>query len=166
MHTVSLSASMHHFLALYGHSTGAMAAHYGSIVSMNNLLNAFLGPIAGSLSDQFGRVRILAAGRLGWCLWWGLLPLTRTPLQRLLCEGLCWGVLQAGNWTVFSAAYSDRFAERPSLFAQINAADQAHTVTRTPPGIKNNCAIEEEVRDFDERPALHHCARCSETLAT
>ena len=33
---------------------------------------------------------------------------------------------KAGNWTVFSAAYSDRFAERPALFAQINAADQVY----------------------------------------
>ena len=114
----------HHFLGLYGGDPIRFGAHYGSIVSMNNLFNAFLNPIVGSLSDTYGRRWIMTAGRLGWLLWWGILPAVRTPFQRLVGEVLCWGTLGAGNWSVFAAAYADRFGDRPELTAQIHAADE------------------------------------------
>ena len=147
MHTVSLVANNYHYMKIYNHDTTFFAAHYGSIVSTNNLCNAFLNPIVGSLSDRFGRRWILAGTRVGWLLWWCLLPRIHTPFQRRLGEVLCckppryrWhlgcilpkvpaillragGILGAGTWTVFGAAYSDRFGDRPELTAQIHAAD-------------------------------------------
>ena len=65
----------------------------------------------------------LAGTPVGWLLWWFLLPRIRTPFQRRMGEVLCWGILGAGTWTVFGAAYSDRFGDRPELTAQIHAAD-------------------------------------------
>ena len=123
MHTVSLVANNYHYMKIYNQDTTFFAAHYGSIVSTNNLCNAFLNPIVGSLSDRFGRRWILAGTRVGWLLWWFLLPRIRTPFQRRMGEVLCWGILGAGTWTVFGAAYSDRFGDRPELTAQIHAAD-------------------------------------------
>jgi hypothetical protein len=43
MHGVALTASQHQFLSIYGHDTVLMASHYGRVVSINNLCNAFLG---------------------------------------------------------------------------------------------------------------------------
>ena len=119
MHTVSLVANNYHYMKIYNQDTTFFAAHYGSIVSTNNLCNAFLNPIVGSLSDRFGRRWILAGTRVGWLLWWFLLPRIRTPFQRRMGEVLCWGILGAGTWTVFGAAYSDRFGDRPELTAQV-----------------------------------------------
>ena len=61
MHTVSLVANNYHYMKIYNQDTTFFAAHYGSIVSTNNLCNAFLNPIVGSLSDRFGRKFFLMA---------------------------------------------------------------------------------------------------------
>jgi hypothetical protein len=52
------------------------------------------------------------------------LPRTRTLPQRQLLEALCWGVLNAGNWSIFGAMQSDIFGTRPELYSRIDARDR------------------------------------------
>ena len=76
---------------------------------INNFLNTFLAPIVGRLSDRYGRRIFLAVGKIGWVIWFLALPYTKTLLQRQALEAVCWGVLNAGNWSILGAMQSDVF---------------------------------------------------------
>ena len=76
---------------------------------INNFLNTFLAPIVGRLSDRYGRRIFLAVGKIGWVIWFLALPYTKTLFQRQALEAVCWGVLNAGNWSILGAMQSDVF---------------------------------------------------------
>ena len=125
---VSSAAAMDMYMRHSGGSATAMALHYGTVQSSINLCNMFLAPVVGCLSDTFGRKPFMALGRLGWTLWWLILAnsdrlsaaFSITPLRlRLLGEVLCWGVIQAGTWSVYTAASADYFGTRPSLMGRV-----------------------------------------------
>ena len=43
---------------------------------------------------------------------------------RLWSEVVCWGVVQAGVWSIFAAQHSDIFGERPTLSSEIRSKDE------------------------------------------
>jgi hypothetical protein len=115
------------YLTLCGHDTGIMAVHYGKVAIGNNLGGMFLNPFFGGLSDRFGRKMFLTFGRLGWIVFWVCLGQPWMTLRsRLFLEWTCWGVLQAGSWTVFAASHSDVFGDTPNLSSRIKTADQVY----------------------------------------
>ena len=102
---VSRIAGDRHYLMLCGGDASVMAVTHAKVQTINNFCNMFLQPVVGKLSDRYGRKLFLAAGKIGWVVWFALLPHTRTLAQRTALEALTWGVLSAGNWTVFGAAH-------------------------------------------------------------
>eukprot|EP01051_Picozoa_sp_SAG22_P002144 SAG22_NODE_94_length_20824_cov_230.693718_5_plen_262_part_00 len=121
----------------------------GTVAVGNSLGNSFLNPLFAGLSDTFGRYRFLVRtkalplpcastvflsktepfravpldqlfGRTGWILFWLVLGQKWCTLNiRLVLEWGCWGVLQAGQWTVFAASHSDVFGDDPDLSSTI-----------------------------------------------
>eukprot|EP01047_Picozoa_sp_COSAG01_P057631 COSAG01_NODE_6686_length_3544_cov_4.531495_2_plen_310_part_00 len=110
------------YLALVDGDTALMARHYGISASIISIFEMFTSPFVASLSDTVGRKYLSAVGRIGWIMFFaGHRIRDRSLPFRLYSEVVCWGVVQAGVWNVFSAQHSDIFGERPSLSAEIKA---------------------------------------------
>lgn len=112
------------YLELVGGDTALMARHYGASASVISIFEMFTSPFMASLSDTVGRKYLAAFGRVGWILFFGGYRIRDRSLPfRLWSEVVCWGVIQAGVWSIFSAQHSDIFGERAALSAEIKAAD-------------------------------------------
>jgi MFS family permease len=115
------------YLELVGGDTALMARHYGLSASVISIFEMFTSPFMASLSDTVGRKYLSAVGRLGWIMFFaGHRIRDRSLPFRLGSEVICWGFVQAGVWSIFSAQHSDIFGERPSLSAEIRADTQMY----------------------------------------
>ena len=119
--TVCLIAYNRKYLAICGGDTGTMALHMGLIRSCKNVINVFMSPIVGGLSDQYGRIPAMAFGRVGWVLIWLWLPRVTTLRSWFAAEIICTGILRGGDNASQSAAISDYFGMRPTLSSTIQA---------------------------------------------
>ena len=113
------------YLRLCAQDTALFARHYGTTALGHSLLATLLTPVMAGLADATGRRHIAVLGRSGWVLFWVALRANWMTLRgRLLLEWLCWGVIDSGVWSAFSAQHSDLFGTRPELSSRIKAADQ------------------------------------------
>ena len=126
---ISAAAALAAYMRHSGGSSTTMAVHAGAVRSATNLCNLFISPAVGCLSDTIGRKPLMIGGRLGWALWWVLLAnIDRFsaysgvgPMRlRFIGEILCWGIIQAGTWSVFTASQADLFGTRPTLMAKVS----------------------------------------------
>lgn len=110
---ISSAAALDMYMKHSGGSSTVMAMHYGTVQSSTNLCNMLLAPAVGCLSDTIGRKPLMMAGRCGWVLWWitlanidAIAAATKfTQLRiRLIGEVVCWGIIQAGSWSAYTAA--------------------------------------------------------------
>ncbi len=113
------------YLELVNGDTALMARHYGASASIISCFEMFTSPFVASLSDTIGRKYLAAFGRLGWIMFFGGYKIRDRSLPfRLWSEVVCWGVVQAGVWSIFAAQHSDIFGERPTLSSEIRSKDQ------------------------------------------
>ena len=64
---------------------------------MQNVINVWMSPIVGALSDSLGRKPMMLYGRVGWLLIWVILPHVKTLRQWLIVEIFFTGFLRAGD---------------------------------------------------------------------
>jgi MFS family permease len=113
------------YMDLVKGDTALMARHYGASASIISCFEMFTSPFVASLSDTVGRKYLAAFGRIGWILFFGGYKIRDRSLPfRLWSEVVCWGIVQAGVWSIFAAQHSDIFGERPTLSSEIKAADE------------------------------------------
>ena len=113
------------YMELVNGDAALMARHYGLSASIISCFEMFTGPFVASLSDTIGRRYLASIGRIGWIMFFAGYRIRDLSLPfRLWSEVVCWGVVQAGVWTVFSAQHSDIFGERPKLSAEIRSVDK------------------------------------------
>ena len=138
-----LVASNYALMELCGHDTATMAKHAALTTTVANLIQTFVGPMVGCLSDTVGRVPVQAIGKAARLVGVFLLPHCRTLGQRKAFEIVLGmmkpesGLFMAGHDSVFDAARADLFGRRPELGAQIQAkhalwATAAHGAPPTP----------------------------------
>ena len=123
VHTVSLVAYNQKYLSICGGDTGGMAVHAGVIRSLKNVVNVFMSPIIGALSDRYGRKPMMIYGRVGWVAIWLSLPHVTNLRQWGIMEVLFTGFLRAGDNASQQAAMADHFGTRAQLNTQIQAKD-------------------------------------------
>lgn len=113
------------YLELVNGDTALMARHYGASASIISCFEMFTSPFVASLSDTVGRKYLAAFGRIGWIMFFGGYKIRDRSLPfRLWSEVICWGVMQAGVWSIFAAQHSDIFGERPTLSSEIRSKDE------------------------------------------
>ena len=125
---ISSASALDMYMRHSGGSSTTMAVHYGTVQSSINLCNMLLAPAVGCLSDTIGRKPLMMFGRAGWALWWLVLAnidalsaatgLTQLGI-RMLGEIVCWGIIQAGTWSAYTAAQADYFGTRPALMGKV-----------------------------------------------
>jgi MFS family permease len=138
---ISSAAALDLYIKHAGGSSTTMALHYGSVQSGTNLCNMLIAPAVGCLSDTIGRKPLMMFGRCGWALWWLTLAnidkisrvLKLTPLQvRFYGEILCWGIVQAGTWSAYTASMADHFGQRPALMGKVRLSFLCSLLRRLP----------------------------------
>ena len=101
-----------------------IASHNAFIASMSALLAVIVSPIVGSLSDAYGRVSFMAAGRSGRILFLLVSARMSSLAQRSAASIVFLGVLQSASvGTVTGAARSDLLGFQPQKASQLAAAD-------------------------------------------
>ena len=85
------------------------------------MLNLFLAPITGALSDAYGRIPFMAQGRLAiMALFIGHRYCTNVR-DWVIIDILGWGIFSAGSWPVMDARWSDVFGRTPELSGRLQA---------------------------------------------
>jgi Na+/melibiose symporter-like transporter len=119
---VHRAASTAKWLVLTGGDAGLMAQFMGTAWSINSLLNLFINPVSGAVSDSYKRGPVIAFARLGLCAYFVGQWAAKTPIQMVIADNLGWGILSAGGLAVQGAALDDMFGDRPELNSAINSS--------------------------------------------
>ena len=110
-------------LSLCGGDAGLLGQHMGQIQALQSLLVSVLSPWVASVSDRYGRMRLMAVSRCSWLVWFALVSRVRTMRERLLLE-VATACIYRTEVVVFNAAHVDVFGSRPELSARILTNDE------------------------------------------
>ena len=118
---LSSAARMAHVLELCGHDMLQLSQFNSTAWGLNRMCAAVLGPIVASLSDAYGRVPFLLAGRIGLACWFAGVALSKNMWHYAITEQLTWGFMMCGWEAVEDAFFADLFGERPELSGRIRS---------------------------------------------
>ena len=112
-------------LSLCGGDAGLLGQHMGQIQALQSLLVSVLSPWIASVSDRYGRMRLMAVSRCSWLVWFALVSRVRTMRERLLLE-VATACIYRTEVVVFNAAHVDVFGSRPELSSRLKSRQAAY----------------------------------------